>query len=177
MTDMNLEEIATLAEGYAKKYNAQAIAPFPYEKVIEDRQDLDIHYVDLEDETVSGVTFFKDGRFTILINTSKLEPWQHFTLAHELGHYFLHQEHLKHEEGFVDGGEWLDGPNMLYRVYGEKARLELEANNFAGSLIMPAELVRQAWAVTNGSVEDCAQIFKVSTVAMSVRLTRLGLVN
>lgn len=174
---MSLEKIAELAEQYAKKYNPGAIAPFPYENVLEDRKDLDIHFADLEDEDVSGVTFCRDGRFTILINSSKLEVWQHFTLAHELGHYFLHQDILRKEEGFVDGGAWLDGPNILYRIYGENAQLELEANNFAGSLIMPADLVRRAWEVTGGNVEECAKIFKVSTVAMSVRLTRLGLVS
>lgn len=174
---MSLEQIAELAERYAKQYNPGAVAPFPYEHVLDDREDLDIHYVDLEDDEVSGVTFCKDARFTILINTSKREEWQHFTLAHELGHYFLHQDILRKEEGFVDGGEWLDGPNMLYRVYGQNAQAELEANNFAGSLIMPAELVHRAWEVTGGNVEECARIFQVSTVAMSVRLTRLGLVR
>ena len=174
---MTLEEIEQLAEQYARKFNPGSIAPFPYENVSAAFPDLDIVYADLEDEDVSGVTLYEDGKFTILINTSKPETRQHFTLGHELGHYFLHQEMLKAENGIVDNDAWLDGPNMLYRADdAKKTKLELEANNFAASLLMPGDLLRRAWLAFD-SIQECARIFKVSAVAMSIRLTRLGLIK
>lgn len=174
---MTLQDIANLAESYVKTFNPDHIAPFPFEHVTDEHDDLDIYFTDLDDYDVSGVSLFKDGRFAIIINTAKPETRQHFTLAHELGHYFLHKDLLRKEESIIDGDSWLDGPNILYRLNGEEnMQLELEANNFAGSLLMPEELVRRAWEVT-GSIETCAKLFRVSAVAMSVRLTRLELIK
>jgi Zn-dependent peptidase ImmA (M78 family) len=174
---MNLTYIRALAEEYATKYNPENVAPFPYANVIKDKNDLEIYFVDLEDPEVAGVTLFKDGIFNILINNDKPETRQNLTLGHGLGHYFLHQKLLKEKQGVIDSDEMLDDPKVLYRVDGENDLLmEVEANNFAASLIMPADLVRRAWDATR-SIEDCARIFKVSPVAMSIRLTKLGLVS
>lgn len=173
----SLSFVRALAEEYARKYNPGSQAPFPYQNILAEHSDLEIFYVDLEDDNISGTTLFKDGKFTILINATKPEIRQHFTLGHELGHYFLHQDILRSESAIVDGDAWMDGANMLYRKDDAKnTQIETQANNFAGSLLMPAELVRRGWAVT-GSIEELANIFKVSPVAMSVRLTRLGLVK
>ena len=174
---MTTEDAETLAEQYARKFNPGSIAPFPYENVLAACPDLEIHYADLEDDSISGVTLYEDGKFTILINNTKPETMQHFTLGHELAHYFLHQDILKRERGIEDNDAWLDGPNMLYRMDDvEKTRIEKEANNFAAGLLMPADLVRKAWRAF-GSIQECSQLFKVSVVAMSIRLTRLGLVK
>jgi Zn-dependent peptidase ImmA (M78 family) len=174
---MTIDEINRLAEKYAKRYNPGSIAPFPYENILAAHPDLEIHFTDLEDAKVSGVTLFEHDKYTILINNTKPEARQHFTLGHELGHYFLHQQYLQREKGIVDGEAWLDGPNMLYRQDDvQKTQIELEANNFAASLLMPEDLLRRAWKAF-GSIQECARIFNVSVVAMSIRLTKLGLVK
>lgn len=174
---MNNEEVVRIAERYARKYNPGSIAPFPYENVLAAHPDLDIHYVDLEDDNISGVTLFEDGRYTILVNDTKPDTRQHFTLGHELGHYFLHQDYLREQKGVVDQDAWLDGPNMLFRADDiVKTQLEIEANNFAAALLMPEDLVRRAWQAF-GSIQECSRIFRVSVIAMSIRLTRLGLVK
>jgi Zn-dependent peptidase ImmA (M78 family) len=174
---MTPEEITKIAEQYSRRFNPGSIAPFPYENVLATHKDLEIHYADLEDDNVSGVTLFEKGRYTILINSAKPDTRQHFTLGHELGHYFLHKDYLQSEKGVVDQDAWLDGPNMLFRADDiEKTRIEIEANNFAAGLLMPEDLVRRAWQAF-GSIQECARIFRVSVVAMSIRLTRLGLVQ
>ena len=169
--------IGALAEEYAQKFNPKRVAPFPYENVLEQCSDLDVFFLSLEDEAVSGATLYKDGKFSILVNADKHENRQHFTLAHELGHYFLHQDLLQQEGGFIDEEKQLDGHAILYRL--DDARrdiIEIEANHFAASLIMPRELVKDVWQ-TIGTVEECARIFRVSTIAMSIRLTELRLVQ
>jgi Zn-dependent peptidase ImmA (M78 family) len=174
---MTLAHIRALAEEYATKYNPSDLSPFPFENVLVDHADLKIYYTALDDSKVSGVILWKDGEYSILINNTKPATRQHFTLGHELGHYFLHQDILKDERGIVDGDDALDGPKILYRSDDDKTtRLEVEANNFAASLIMPANLVRKAWEATL-SIEECARIFQVSPIAMTVRLTKLGLVS
>lgn len=174
---MDTVRIAALAEEYAQKFNPERVAPFPYENILKHCDDLDIFFFALEDENVSGATLFKDDQFSILINSDKHENRQHFTLAHELGHYFLHGDLLRQEGGLIDEEKQLDGSTILYRLDdAERDRLEREANHFAASLIMPRELLKEAWRTT-GTIEECAKIFKVSTIAMNIRLTELNLVQ
>jgi len=174
---MPLDDIQQLAETYAGRYNPGHIAPFPHENVVAAHSDLEIFFADLEDDLVSGVTLFESGKYTILINNTKPATRQHFTLGHELGHYFLHQDILKADKGIVDENAWLDVPGMLYRADDvTKTQSEIEANTFAASLLMPEELLRRTWQAF-GSIQECARIFRVSPVAMSVRLTKLGLLS
>jgi Zn-dependent peptidase ImmA (M78 family) len=174
---MSLTQVRALAEEYANKYNPENVAPFPYENITDAHKDLRIYFTALEDDNVSGAILFRDDEFSILVNNSKSTARQHFTLAHELGHYFLHQNMLREEQAIVDGEASLDGPKILYRLDDAEAKqLETEANNFAASLVMPTDLVRRAWEATH-SIQECARIFSVSPVAMSVRLTNLGLIS
>ena len=77
----------------------------------------------------------------------------------------------------VDGDNYLETSSTLYRLDdAQRTQVEKEANNFAASLIMPEALVRRAWDTVK-DIEECAKIFNVSVSAMSIRLTRLGLID
>jgi Zn-dependent peptidase ImmA (M78 family) len=176
---MTYSEINTLAEKYALTYNPDKLTPFPYENVTNAHENLDILYIDPEDDAMSGVILYeeKEDKFSIFINATKHANRQHFTLGHELGHYFLHQEILKREHGFIDQDDSLDSRNILYRLDdAEQNRYETEANHFAAGLLMPSQLVHEAWEVVH-DIEECAKLFNVSTIAMSIRLTELELVS
>lgn len=176
---MTYAEINDLAEKYATIYNPDNLTPFPYENITKSHEDLDILYLDPDDDNVSGVILYEESanKFSILINATKHLNRQHFTLAHELGHYFLHPEILKQEKGFIDSDSSLDTTNILYRLDNAvQNRYETEANHFAASLLMPSSLVHDAWEVVN-DIEECAKLFKVSTIAMTIRLTELELVS
>lgn len=177
---MRIEDIRQKAEDVAKKYNPEGLTPFPFGKIQEEEKDLRILLTDKLPTDVSGaIGFFTEGEkseYAILINKNKPATRQQFTIAHEFGHYFLHKHEIK-EEFFIDGENVLDRAGMLYhRDRATADRLEIEANNFAASLIMPSDLVKKAWEKLN-DVDDCALLFNVSVEAMSIRLTRLGLVN
>ncbi len=76
----------------------------------------------------------------------------------------------------VDGDNVLDRVGILYRRdEALSTKLEVEANNFAASFLMPADLVKKAWEKLK-DVEECAQVFNVSIEAMTIRLSKLGLV-
>lgn len=178
---------ATDATAYAKQlvatYNPEGQVPFPFERIIDAAQDVELLVSSGMDEDVSGAIVYQpeSKRFTILINPNRPEVRRYFTMAHEVGHYYLHRDWLMQNSGngFVDDDSLLDVPHMLLRSdqAPSEAATEMEraANNFAAELIMPEDKVRDAWTLT-GSVDECATIFRVSTVAMSVRLQRLGLV-
>lgn len=173
---MILEEIHAKAEELAAQFNPDKLAPFPWENVVEAHSELVVHFTDTLPAEISGATTYQDRKFFVLVNSVKPETRQNFTLGHELGHFFLHTDTLK-AEGFVDTENFLDNPNILYRVDpSDRSILEREANHFAASLLMPAELVQKAWHA-NPNIEEVAAIFHVSTIAMSIRLTELGLVS
>ena len=174
---MLLEEIRQLAETWTSTYNPEGLSPFPFENILREKNDLQILLSqDVPTNVSGGISFSQEkNMFIILINNGKPQTRQQFTIAHELGHYALHQQHIR-DETFVDHENVLDSAGMLYRRdEAVSTKLEIEANNFAASLIMPESLVRKGWETLN-SVEECAEVFHVSIEAMSIRLSRLGLV-
>lgn len=173
---MTRDQICQLAEEIAQKYNTENLSPFPFEKIEEALKNVKIYSAAL-DEQISGAIGFNEKIFTIFINSTKPTTRQYFTTAHELGHYFLHKDLIKKQEVLVDSDAYLDGNSFLYRHdAAEPTIIETEANNFAASLIMPEKLVRKAWESLK-NIEECAKVFNVSTIAMTVRLERLKLIT
>lgn len=176
---MKIIDCISKAEEIRREYNPSNLSPFPYINVEKKETNLKIYITPYPEDNadVSGATLYdKDSQlFTISINKNKAETRQHFTLAHELGHYFLHKDILREDEIIVDEDGSLDNNRMLFRRDdAEYSRIETEANNFAASLIMPKVLVESAWEKL-GNVEECANIFNVSVSAMSIRLEKLKL--
>lgn len=174
---MEIIDVTKKAERIIEKYNSEGLSPFPFEKIEADKDDLEILSFS-PNEDLSGVIEFdkKENKFIIFINTNKPKTRQYFTIAHELGHYFLHQEIIKEEEVIIDGENSLDGNKALFRLNNYNfTKIETEANNFAATLIMPANSVKDAWN-TFKNVEECARIFNVSISAMSIRLEKLNLI-
>lgn len=115
----------------------------------------------------------KRGEVTRIFVEQSDPPYRkRFSIAHELGHHFLHMQ----EDGeFVDKRadmfrerEPLDGP-----ILEERAR-EIHSNWFAAALLMPEEFVRAEWA-NNPNLSRLAKVFNVSEEAMGYRLDSLDL--
>ncbi len=177
---MNVQKCRELAEKIITDYNPDGLSPFPYENIEADKKNLKIVLIEMdqEDNNISGaITYNKnDAEFTIIININKPQTRQHFTIAHELGHYFLHQNLITEEEPIVDDDATLEG-RTLFRLDDQVATsIEIEANNFAAALIMPENQVAKAWKELK-NIEECAKIFNVSVLAMTIRLTKLELIK
>lgn len=174
---MDIEGACRKANELVERYNPNGIAPFPFDSLLKDQGDLRVIYTTEEvPENVSGAIVYdkESQRYSILVNNSKPENRQYFTVAHELGHYFLHQENLKTEEVLIENID-LGSSSTLFRLDENLSTvLEREANNFAACLIMPEKFVIEAWNSLE-DVEECAKIFKVSVSAMSIRLEKLRL--
>lgn len=111
------------------------------------------------DETLS---ISEDSSFIITIphNTSPLRDV--FTLAHELGHYFLHTDFEK--------------PGSVVFNRSGSTRDEIEANWFAADLLMPEEAFRIAAHEFDNNHHKLAARFGVSGAAARVRMSVLGLI-
>lgn len=130
---------------------------------------------DLED-TVSGVLVIRDGRGIIAVNEAHHPNRQRFSVAHELGHYLLHCD---------AGSVFIDASPVFFRDETSSEgsdRQEIEANAFAAELLMPEEDIRRVIgnkpldAFDEPGVRRLAARFGVSAQALTIRLTKLGLV-
>lgn len=130
-------------------------------------------YEDL-DSDVSGILVIKDSQPTIFVNASDHRNRQRFTIAHEIGHFLLHKR-----EGVHVDRDYTVAYRNTKSAMGEEGE-EIEANQFAAELLMPAEgIVRflkkhETEKITDLTVEKLANFFEVSEQAMTIRLTSLG---
>ncbi len=111
-------------------------------------------------ENTSGYLRREGDRWTLGVNSLHHPNRQRFTIAHEIGHYFLHREHSSFEDG------------LLFRKGLDRNPLEDEANYFASLLLMPAVEFRRN--LTNSSIEKVAATFGVSRQAAELRVSNLG---
>ena len=162
-------------ERVAKKYNPDTLISFPFENIFEEEGISLSFFPDKKKfDNMSGVIYFSKGGDTkISVKEGDSRYRQYFTIAHELGHYFLHKDDLRKRGGVFDLGNVL----MMYRTdIGLSSEKEREANYFAGSLLMPKKRVREAWERFE-DIEKCAKLFSVSKSAMAVRLNVLNLID
>lgn len=130
------------------------------------------------DNEISGVLVEKDNAFTIGLNMNHSEKRQRFTIAHELGHYFLQHQ----RQGiFVDESPMKQNLILFrdsFSSTGENAQ-EREANAFAAALLMPRVYIENYMIEKNvdltaeDELETMAADFSVSTGAMAFRLSNL----
>ncbi|MGX1753445.1 ImmA/IrrE family metallo-endopeptidase [Sphingobacterium sp. NPDC055346] len=90
------------------------------------------------DDFVGALTKGNNDQVYIMINKSIDNLGRkNFTLAHELGHYFL-CHHLHNNLGFCTGSD-------INQDHHQNDPIEREANYFASCLLMPEEKVRNAF--------------------------------
>jgi Zn-dependent peptidase ImmA (M78 family) len=78
-----------------------------------------------------------------------------FTLAHEIGHWRLHREHLRNDPNEVSLFQANGKPAFVCRS-SQKPPEETQADQFASCLLMPRKLLRAAWAEWRGSDDPVA---------------------
>ena len=115
-----------------------------------------------EDENVSGVFSRKDKEIYVAQDESPNRTA--FTVAHELGHYFLHED--KATDVFYR--------KQILNIAEESREKEKEANWFAASLLMPSQLVKKYYSITQ-DIDVLSSLFGVSPTAVYYRLKNLGL--
>lgn len=129
-----------------------------------------------EDPSIDG---FSDGRirktgpktFEIAVSPFQTEERRNFTIAHELGHLFLHMGFQTNEV------VWSNHDSTPYYRNGNSER-EYQSNEFAAAFLMPQEDYKHVMdQYTNGKLVQTAEIarhFHVSVDAAANRGKWLG---
>lgn len=139
-----------------------------------DKAGVDLVYEELDDD-VSGFLMKKKGKVFLAVNSHHHPNRQRFSIAHELGHYFLHLK--KGAEFFIDRTVYYRNTDSSEGKYQQ----EIEANSFAAALLMPRqmledELEKYGEELTELDIYRLANRFGVSQQAMEFRLQNLGLI-
>lgn len=130
------------------------------------KEDILVEAKDPDRKGMSGCIVFNDDGVGIIYATDiRSEGFRRFTVAHELGHYFLEghpEEILKtgpvhfSRAGFVQGS----------------SSIEIEADHFASGLLMPTRLTREALfrsPIGLAGVQHLATVAEASLTAAAIR--------
>lgn len=149
---------------------------------IADALGVDVRHFELEDD-LSGFLLTENGTALIGVNLMDSEKRQRYTIAHELGHYFLHDRTESYVDSRSGRAQILARDNVTSLGVDHR---EIEANVFAAELLMPEDRIRAAVEI-HGSlgifddqeteIRQLADQFQVSVRAMTIRLERLGLLE
>lgn len=122
---------------------------------------VEIHEQDFPPEfaNVSGFINIENNRPVMYINASDSPKRRKFTVAHELGHWVLHEDKIRQDPQ----------KTVLFRMAlgaANKDPLEREANAFAAELLVPMEMFEKN---KDKSVSQLADIFQVSSDVIGYR--------
>ena len=164
-------KITSAVSSLKKQFNAFEL-PLDLDNLVE-KAGIQIKYVDNPD--TSGFAYQKSGVKYIGVNSTESYVRQRFTIAHELGHIYLHRQDPLRYDPSVEFVYYRDGKSAA----GTDQK-EIEANAFAAELLMPEEAVKKEIKSMNGidlhdsdAVERLANKFGVSQAAITVRLGKL----
>lgn len=166
------------AQAILAKFNIKEPPVDTYE--IAKRLQIDVVDYPAPDDSLSGFVLRKDdktGRPLIAVNEVHSEVRRRFTVAHELGHLFLHQ---------LGSGLHVDQTLIAFRNHISETATderEIEANQFAAELLMPTDWLKKE--IQNAGVDlmneslisNFAKRYNVSIPAMSIRLAKLGVIS
>lgn len=135
-----------------------------------------VEEISLNDK-VSG--FLKPKDKCIYINSRHHAHRKRFTLAHELGHAILFHEKLKAAD-FADldkcaadaNGTEARSPEDSPFERTSKDPYDVEADEFAGELLVPRAFLKKDWAQL-GSIEGVSERYNVSTAVASIAYMRV----
>ncbi|SDO58025.1 protein of unknown function [Paenibacillus sp. yr247] len=129
------------------------------------------------DGELSGILIRNEelGEYIIGVNKEHADNRKRFTIAHEIGHFLLHEGN----ETYIDtsirynfrDSDSSQGTNMD----------EMEANAFAASLLMPEDMIEEYIKNHHGyidynddkEIKKMAETFQVSVQALMIRLAKL----
>lgn len=115
-------------------------------KMAEDYFGIPVLYLDNLPDKIDGR--FDPSFYNVILNANKTEDRQRFSLAHEFGHITLHDKHRitkAHQDHLMR--------QHLSRENNKKNKREIEANFFAGCLLMPANAVTSLWKKVFNQIE------------------------
>ena len=157
------DNIFSVIENYVKKKNVKfEMLKFP-----------------IDDEELWAVTFLREDTIFMYINTKLPLCKQFFAACHELYHIYRYCEN--EDESYIKNGSLLDFSAEENHILQE----DLEANAFAGMLLMPKNLFFEQADLYDINVKDISldniltimDIFALPYKATILRLYEIGVLN
>jgi len=164
------DQIKSFAEEIAMEYPESETN---LERIVSE-EGLQVFYDRYGLNTFDGMTMYDKNKFFIHINTTQgnkpKTPRGRFTLAHELGHYYIDSHRIGLKEGIL-------APHPSTLNYKHFSRIEKEADYFASNLLMPESRFQEAFYRKKFSPDllDHLRIkFNVSRTACAFRFADIG---
>ena len=163
MTDQEFEdEAALLLAEFGRKHGQVARPPIPIDEIVELYLELKLELLDMNAlfgvDDVHGALWVNerrigiDQRFDPQANPKMLGRY-HFTLAHEAGHWRLHRKLFQRKANQPTLlPESTSRPEYICRS-SDRDPIEIQADKFAASLMMPKEFIRRTWHELRGAIE------------------------
>lgn len=137
-------------------------------------EELPVYYDDYEN-AFDGMLLYDSKDFHIHINHTKgnhpNSKRGRFTLAHELGHFFIDEHRLGLKSGTLQ-------PHGSITELKDKDLIELEADYFASCLLMPETKFKTRSALTKkfslATIADLSDAFQASIVSTVIRFSEVG---
>ena len=120
-----------------------------------------VEYVLMESST-SGYLRQENGIWVIGVNSLHNPKRQRFTIAHELGHFYMHKDKN------ID----FEDTTFLKNLYNSP--IEYSANEFGANLLMPESSIREAIQSGIKNIKELSTKFDVSIAAIKHRVVSLG---
>lgn len=152
------DQARLLLEEWSQDHPAVTAPPVPIDDILELHLELTFLVTDLKAELahpdVLGGIWFGDRMIKVDRTldpklTPKMLGRYRFTLAHEVGHWRLHRKHLMDDPSARSLFEANCEPAFVQRS-GANPPEEVQANAFAACILMPRQLVYDAWTEWRG---------------------------
>ena len=170
ITDQRKKKIAKLTAALADNFSSGNVTRLDQLTLFEG---VSVYYDNYE-EAFDGMLLFDNKDFHIHINSGKGNRADskrgRFTLAHELGHFFIDEHRLGLKSGSLK-------PHGSITELSKKDLIELEADYFASSLLMPEAKFRNQSAGKTFSLDtivNLSDLFQSSVVSTVIRFSEVG---
>lgn len=170
MVKNNKKELQRLAEYIALQYEGKVT---PIEEIVIE-EELNVFYDNYESNTFDGMTIFDNGKFYIHLNLDKGNNRNsdrgRFTLAHELGHYFIDSHRIGLKMGLLE-------PHPSITNQKQHTLIEREADYFASCLLMPeSRFIKDTGnkKFSFKTIDFLSTEYKVSRTAAAIRFSQIG---
>jgi Zn-dependent peptidase ImmA (M78 family) len=150
------------------KDNGVVRSPVPVERIAQNLR-IEVRFEAAEEDLSGALIREPKGRVVIGVNSAHHPNRQRFTIAHEIGHFILHKGMNLH----------VDEDFRINLRDGSTNDEEIDANAFAAELLMPTAFIgrdiQKLGPIDQQALEKLARRYQVSSRAMEIRLTNLGL--
>ncbi len=171
VTDLRKKKISKLTTELAHVFSSGNLTLLDQ---LAEAEEVSIYYDDYEN-AFDGMLLFDHQDFHIHINHAKGNHPDskrgRFTLAHELGHFFIDEHRIGLKSGALQ-------PHGSVTELNNKDLIELEADYFASCLLMPELKFKNRAALSKkfslATITDLSDSFQSSIVSSAIRFSEVG---